>query len=218
MNESRDIHPLVAVWLTKNGYSYVHEYRMPDFGRVDFYATHSDGHVLLVEAKGNLNATKAIFQVLSYGLQLENVRLSIAIPSSQKTERLINLTKKYGVEIIELDITTLAITEIEMTPDLLLGEFSMRMKYLFIFGSTPIHKSHPDYNRAMNAAIFNTATDCCEEVGKNLGLDLAIILVAFELMKAFEELEISNPSQSQIIDWLLQDTTNGEFHELFNFG
>lgn len=102
MNETRDIHPLVAVWLTKNGYSYVHEYTMPDFGRVDFYATHSDGHTLLVEAKGN-DYHKVITQLAGYGIQIPEARKAVAIPLKRVSDKIKALTGKYGILLIEVD-------------------------------------------------------------------------------------------------------------------
>jgi len=102
INEVLEIHPLVAVWLTKNGYSYIHEYTMPDFGRVDFYATHSDGHTLLVEVKGD-ELSKVITQIAGYGVQIPNARLAIAAPQSIITDKIRNVASKYNVMVIELD-------------------------------------------------------------------------------------------------------------------
>jgi hypothetical protein len=103
INESRDIHPLVAVWLTKNGYSYTHEYKLPDYGRVDFFATHSDGHKLLVEAKPE-KQSKVITQLSGYGVQIPEARLSIALPKEEITPSIEAIAQKYNVGIISLDV------------------------------------------------------------------------------------------------------------------
>lgn len=100
INETRDIHPLVALWLTKNGYSYIHEYKLPDYGRVDFFATHSDGHKLLVEAKV-YDLHKVITQLAGYGVQMPEARLSIAAPLSAITDKIRGIAKKYGIGVIE---------------------------------------------------------------------------------------------------------------------
>lgn len=100
MNETRDIHPLVTLWLTQNGYSYVHEYKLPDYGRVDFYATHSDGHTLLVECKGR-NPYQVITQLAGYSIQFPEAKLAIGIATSEITEKIRRVADKYSVRIIE---------------------------------------------------------------------------------------------------------------------
>lgn len=102
MNEVKDIHPLVALWLTKNGYSYIHEYKLPDYGRVDFYATHSDGHTMLVEAKSE-NLYKVITQLKGYSVQMPESRLSISAPINFISDRIRDVCLKYGINIIELE-------------------------------------------------------------------------------------------------------------------
>lgn len=106
LNEVRDIHPLVALWLTQNGYSYIHEYRLPDYGIVDFYATHSDGHILLVEAKGE-RFSKVIAQLATYGNQIPSARLAIAVSEISITPKLEMLATKYNMFIIPLDTSKL---------------------------------------------------------------------------------------------------------------
>lgn len=102
-NEANVIHPLVAAWLDKNGYSYIHEYPLPDFGVVDFYATHSDGHKLLVEAKLN-TLSKVMTQLAGYGVQLPGVRLAIAAPAGAFTEQVKRVAYKYNVLTIPLEV------------------------------------------------------------------------------------------------------------------
>lgn len=117
LDEIRDIHPIVAFWLTKNGYSYIHEYKLPDFGRVDFYATHADGHTLLVEAKGDDSLTRALFQVLGYSVQISGAKTAIAAPTKVITERFRAIADKYNVVLIEID--TLLIEQKKRTEKIL---------------------------------------------------------------------------------------------------
>jgi hypothetical protein len=100
--ERRDIHPAVAAWLTKNDYRYIHEYELADYGVVDFFAKHSSGHRLLVEAKGSQNPIRAIFQVIAYGVQVPDAKLAIASPKQMVTPRCLLIAAKYNVLVILL--------------------------------------------------------------------------------------------------------------------
>lgn len=103
-NELNVIHPLVASWLTKNGYSYIHEYDMPDYGRVDFYATHPDGRKLLVEAKLD-TLSKVMTQLAGYGVQMPEAQLAIAAPEDKFTEKAKHIAYKYNILVIPLEVT-----------------------------------------------------------------------------------------------------------------
>lgn len=103
MNETRDIHPLVVEWLIRNGYSYIHEYKLPDYGIVDFYATHADGHILLVEAKGKRLA-KVLTQLAGYGVQVMGAFLAVAAPEILFIPKIEKIANKHNIRLIKLDI------------------------------------------------------------------------------------------------------------------
>lgn len=217
INETRDIHPLVAEWLTENGYTYEHEYKMPDYGVVDFLATHADGHKLLVEAKPYTNHKKAIFQALGYAIQLENVAPAIAIPEDALTPELKDIAGKYNVRVIGLNVVTAFDVEEPVTPDVLLSTFRQKLIWAIITAKAN-YQYHPNLNHGMNVLIFNTATDCCDDIEKTgIEMDTSIILVVNEILEAFRFLKLSHPQSSLVLHWICQDTTEGGFYELFKF-
>lgn len=104
-SESRDFHPLVAEWLTKNGYSYIHEYTMPDIGRCDFYAVRqSDNQVFMIEVELWSSIGNGMMQALQYSTQIENSKPMVIAPMSRITEKYREVADKYGVEMVAIDI------------------------------------------------------------------------------------------------------------------
>lgn len=103
-SEVKDFHPLVAQWLTDNGYEYQHEVDLPDFGRADFLAKHKDGHNLIVECKITQSVNRTITQLRGYAVQIENPRLVLAIPGCLVTDNHHAVADRYGVEILKFDV------------------------------------------------------------------------------------------------------------------
>jgi hypothetical protein len=101
MSEVRNFHPLVMEWLSQNNYAFEYEYKLPDFGRVDFYATHADGHKLLIEAKLS-SSPLTMPQIFGYGVQVPDARLAIAFPEGKISKRLREVCKKYNIQLIEI--------------------------------------------------------------------------------------------------------------------
>lgn len=105
-HEVQDFHPLVEQWLTANGYTFIHHYDMPDYGTVDFLATHEDGHQLLVEAKLDKSGIRSgIVQAKSYGVQMPDAQIALAIPAGLFAEEHHAMAEKYGIQIVEVVIT-----------------------------------------------------------------------------------------------------------------
>lgn len=210
INETRDIHPLVAIWLTKHGYSYIHEYRMPEHGQVDFFATHSDGHKLLVEAKGNGSVEGAIFQVLSYGLQMPDTRLAVAAPIV--TEKSQALAEKYNVSLIVLGEEIPEYIE-PVTVDSLLSDFYL--KALAIIAACRSLGHAPDIGQFLNYKMFDLAAEHCfrlEAIG--VTLKVGAYLVANKLEELFRVSSWSHLTSMDILAWICQDTSNGSIYEL----
>lgn len=108
INESKNFHPLVAQWLTDNGYTFEHEYKMPDFGRADYFATHKvTKRQLLVECKCDKNLRKAIIQVAAYRLQIPEADATIAVPSGWLSDRDSDTAARYEVNVVEIDVSDL---------------------------------------------------------------------------------------------------------------
>ncbi len=70
MSEVRDFHPLVADWLTANGYTHQHHVKMPIGGIADFVAT-KNGQTFIVECKIGVPNYRAIVQTLDYCSQID---------------------------------------------------------------------------------------------------------------------------------------------------
>lgn len=106
MTEIRDFHPLVASWLTENGYTYKHEFKMPEYGKADFVAQHADGHRLIVECKIGYGARdgRSIIQLLDYGRQMPDCRMAYAIPSHLVSDNIIKLCENYSVMLLPIHV------------------------------------------------------------------------------------------------------------------
>lgn len=105
MNEVKDFHPLVAGWLHDNGYRFKHEYKMPDFGRVDFYAVKNKAK-LLVECKTEkLRVKRGIMQLAAYGLQVPEAQLLLAIPRGFIGSKGRALAERYEVQVLEIEVS-----------------------------------------------------------------------------------------------------------------
>lgn len=116
INESRDFHPLVAEWLTSNGYDYDHEVTMPDYGRVDFLGTRpQDNFPLLVECKPNGSPLQAILQVAVYGKQFPGAKMAIAVVAGALSKNTRAVADKYNVQIIEIAVSDNSIKQSENT-------------------------------------------------------------------------------------------------------
>lgn len=218
INETRDVHPLVAIWLTKNGYSYIHEYKMPEHGQVDFFATHSDGHKLLVEAKGDGSVEGAIFQVLSYGLQIPDARLSVAAP--KVTEKSQSLAEKYNVSLIVLGEEIPEHVE-PVTPESLKDEFVGRLWWIR-FGITnefaKQEQSHERLTHVYNSIIFNMSTDLVNAlIGHDIGFSQAVEATVKLLLSYLRSASQAPVYEGAIGLWLLQDTSNGDFQHIVKF-
>lgn len=108
ISELNDFHPLIEQWLIDNDYSFVHEYKMPDFGRVDYYAIHNKtGRKLLIECKCDNRLRHAIVQVVSYRLQIPEAYAVVAIPKDWLSDELKLLAERYEVGILEFDISSI---------------------------------------------------------------------------------------------------------------
>lgn len=103
--EVNQFHPLVAQWLTDNGYTYQHEYKMPDYGQVDFYATHEDGHKVLVECKLDRGISKGILQLVAYLVQTNDTSGMIAAIADAITNDDIRLANKHNIKIIPIEFS-----------------------------------------------------------------------------------------------------------------
>jgi restriction endonuclease len=107
-HEIQDFHPLVAKWLSENGYEYKHEVKMREYGQADFVAQNVDGETLLIECKLWLRkgAGRAIAQVMDYCRQYGNsCKPAIAVPESAINSSVIEACKYWGVRIIALPFT-----------------------------------------------------------------------------------------------------------------
>lgn len=104
IDEINVFHPLVESWLKSNGYSYVHEYKMPDFGRIDFFAKKGKTK-LLIECKcEKTKVRKAIIQVAAYRLQIPECNAAIAIPIGWASKHVHAVAARYEVAIIEIEV------------------------------------------------------------------------------------------------------------------
>jgi hypothetical protein len=101
--EHEVIHPATAQWLEQNGYTYRHEVQT-DAGNIDFLATHSDGHHLIVECKSRGSSyLSALRQVLDYQRELGSAfRASIAMPESDITPEIETACIRRNVGLIRL--------------------------------------------------------------------------------------------------------------------
>lgn len=105
MNEIRAFHPMVAAWLAAHEYDYIHEYAMPDYGRVDFFATHRrTGEQLVVECKPNYDIRSGIIQVAGYRIQIPHSKAVIATIKGNLKPKHFEMGKKYDVEFLEFDV------------------------------------------------------------------------------------------------------------------
>lgn len=104
IDEISVFHPLVASWLEDNEYLYEHEYKMPDFGRVDFFAKKGKSSIL-IECKCEAGKIrKAIIQIAAYRLQIPECSAAIAIPLGWATKKLQEIAERYEVSIIEIEV------------------------------------------------------------------------------------------------------------------
>jgi hypothetical protein len=105
MNEVKDFHPLVAAWLIENGYTFIHEYDMPDYGRVDFFATHNPtGEQLIVECKPEKGIKAGIVQLAGYRVQMPSVAACLAVGKGSITPDIEAMATRYNIGIIGLDV------------------------------------------------------------------------------------------------------------------
>jgi len=110
MNEVKDFHPLVAAWLNENGYTYIHEYKLPDFGYVDFFATHQKtGEQLMVECKPDTRIKAGIFQLAGYRVQMPTVAACLAVNRHNITPDIEAVATKYNIGIIGIDVTPMIV-------------------------------------------------------------------------------------------------------------
>ncbi len=88
MSEIRDFHPLVADWLTTNGYTHKHHVKLPLGGTADFVAT-KDGQTFVVECKIGVPNYRAIVQTLDYCSQIDGaLPMIFANETSESFERM----------------------------------------------------------------------------------------------------------------------------------
>jgi hypothetical protein len=133
VSETRDFHPVVQDWLEDNGYDCEHEYTLPEYGRVDFFAIHkASGERFLIECKIDAgDITPGLFQVHSYRLQLPGVNAMLAIPPFAASEKHFELAQKYGIKIIEVDLPILNQDNFEEPPSsTLIEQASRRIEFL----------------------------------------------------------------------------------------
>jgi hypothetical protein len=106
MNEVKDFHPLVAAWLTENGYTFIHEYDMPDYGRVDFFATHPPtDEQLIVECKPEKGIKAGIVQLAGYRVQMSSVAACLAVSKYSITPDIEAMATKYNIGIIGIEVS-----------------------------------------------------------------------------------------------------------------
>lgn len=101
MSEVRDFHPVVAQWLTANGYEYRHHVRMPIAGVADFVAT-KDGQTFVVECKVDFPSYRNIIQVLDYCSQIDGALPMIVRPVTSGT--FTELCRVKGVTLVLIDM------------------------------------------------------------------------------------------------------------------
>lgn len=100
-DEVKSFHPLVEQWLIENNYTVEHHKTVPNYGIVDFYATHNtDNTRLVIECKCRQSAIAAgIQQAIWYAKELDSLfgvfhvpciafpsQFKLARPSHQKCE------------------------------------------------------------------------------------------------------------------------------------
>jgi|GEM_PF-6276554 len=103
--ENKVVHPAVGQWLTDHGYTWQHEVRIP-VGRIDFLATHSDEHKLIVECKIESETSRAALrQLLDYQLYLgEDHFCALAMPSWAINEKVKKACEVRNVTLIAVDV------------------------------------------------------------------------------------------------------------------
>lgn len=195
----RDVfHPLVAEWLEANGYTYEHEFALPDFGRVDFKATHKqDGHVLLVECKPNDYAIRAIMQVKTYAAQIPGAKAAIAVVAGRAAEEERRVASKHNVQIIELEAEGIDPQGKYMHPVAVLDAFK-RVGF--------IYEEVPEWTPRVISEIITKSPDVISALLNLLILDRLILSVPLQnekLIKATDEI-------FQACLMLLKD--NSEYH------
>lgn len=101
------LHPVVGNWLRENGYTYHHEKKLAEYGRVDFLAVHdaTQRHIV-VECKfeADRDFGRAAAQVLDYARQTQAAPV-IAIPIEASSEHAKDVCDYYGIELLAFDIS-----------------------------------------------------------------------------------------------------------------
>jgi hypothetical protein len=101
------VQPLTAKWLTKHGYTYRREVKMPEYGRADFVAKDSNDKILVVECKSKLDhrTRSYIMQLFGYCHQFDkNVLGALAAPKDEISDFARNLCAHYDVSLIPITI------------------------------------------------------------------------------------------------------------------
>lgn len=141
MNEIKDLHPLVANWLIENGYDYKHEYSLPDYGIVDFYATHREtGFEAMVECKID-GISKGIMQLATYDKQVAVNRSILACPVGMIKDRDKRLAQRYTIEIVEFAIENTTVSDADTPIPAVIDAFA-RFDFIDCIADTP-HETIP---------------------------------------------------------------------------
>lgn len=102
VSELKVVHPAMAKWLEKEGFSYQHEVET-DMGVADFVAHHPDGRKWVIECKDHATE-KAIFQVVAYKTALgADYQVVVAIPEWTITEEFRKRCEKTKTIIVLLN-------------------------------------------------------------------------------------------------------------------
>jgi hypothetical protein len=99
------LHPSLANWLTKSGYTYEHHYAIPNIGIVDFLARRND-EILVIDAKESpKNLSRSLTQISDYRYHIDKQAVAaIALPAYTLTDKCQIMCKKRKIDIIALDI------------------------------------------------------------------------------------------------------------------
>lgn len=101
--EHEILHPAIALWLQKEGFTYETEVKMPEYGRADFVA-HRNAETWIVEAKLS-KSTRTIAQVVDYCRQYGRSAIPvIAVPKGKDDEKLRNACDYWKVILLGIDV------------------------------------------------------------------------------------------------------------------
>lgn len=217
MKEVRNIHPSVMQWLDDNGYNYEHEYKLPDYGKVDFYATKGD-ESLLIEAK--LKAiTKVLVQLAGYGVQMPDAKLAIAVPIGKQDPEIVRIATKYNIAIIEIEPMSELHIEDAKTIDDYCKEIESKSLWLKMGIKYNITDRTIEASEAIhlyNVAMFNLAHDVINlfwQFGKHDANEILVSKISSSLNKTAD----NGIDEAIISDWL-RECDKVTFYDLLPLG